>query len=330
VRFDQDSREQGFATQDGVRSFTQEAGADLYELLARTSRTFAITIPLLPEPARTTLCVSYLLFRIADTLEDAPAWSRVERQSALEQWCELLEAGDRQRAATLCRGWASRVVTTQAGYHELLLAAPNVLDGAGRLAENARRAVLVHAVRSARGMSAILERADDTGAVQLESIEQLRAYCYVVAGIVGELITEIFVQDAPSLAQVQRALVQHELAFGEALQLVNILKDELRDRAEGRVYLPPGARAEVLALARADLGGARSYIEALERGAAPPGFVAFTSLAADLAAATLELLERDGAGAKVPRAQVMQLHARHKAASERAEASHSASDQSGK
>ncbi len=42
----------------------------LEELLIKTSRTFALSIPLLPEPTRREVTVAYLLFRIADTLED--------------------------------------------------------------------------------------------------------------------------------------------------------------------------------------------------------------------------------------------------------------------
>ena len=40
-------------------------------LLEKTSRTFALTVPLLPEPTRCEVTVAYLLFRVADTLEDA-------------------------------------------------------------------------------------------------------------------------------------------------------------------------------------------------------------------------------------------------------------------
>ena len=42
----------------------------LDQLLERTSRTFALSIPLLPEPARREVTLAYLLLRIADTLED--------------------------------------------------------------------------------------------------------------------------------------------------------------------------------------------------------------------------------------------------------------------
>ena len=39
----------------------------LHALLQKTSRTFALTIPMLPQPLRTEIGVAYLLFRIIDT-----------------------------------------------------------------------------------------------------------------------------------------------------------------------------------------------------------------------------------------------------------------------
>ena len=54
--------------------------------------------------------------------------------------------------------------------------------------------------------------------------------------------------------------------FGEALQLVNILKDASSDATEGRIYLPPGVdRARVFALARRDLDTAAAYVGTLQR-----------------------------------------------------------------
>src|SRR4051812_37988052 len=49
--------------------------ADIDRLLLRTSRTFALAIPELPEPLRREVGVAYLLFRIADTFEDANRWA---------------------------------------------------------------------------------------------------------------------------------------------------------------------------------------------------------------------------------------------------------------
>ena len=64
--------------------------ADLEQLLIATSRTFALAIPLLPEPTRLEVTLSYLLFRVADTFEDAASWPRALRIEALAQFDRLL------------------------------------------------------------------------------------------------------------------------------------------------------------------------------------------------------------------------------------------------
>jgi len=57
--------------------------ATLDDLLEKTSRTFALSIPMLPEPTRRHVGIAYLLFRIADTFEDAARWPRDRRLAAL-------------------------------------------------------------------------------------------------------------------------------------------------------------------------------------------------------------------------------------------------------
>ena len=283
----------------------------IQDLLVQTSRTFALAIPLLPEPTRNTTGLAYLLFRIADTLEDAETWTRAQRQGALAEFGELLASPERGKAVTLSQRWLQAAPTSHAGYLNLLRAVPEVMDEVGRLEPGDRKIVLEHALRTEEGMRQVLERADDAGRVRIDTLDDLKAYCYVVAGIVGELLTAIFVHNAPSLRSVERTLLDHQLEFGEGLQLVNILKDESVDRGEGRSYLPVSVpRSEVLELAKADLAGARRYIAALREGGAPRGFVAFTSLSEELAEASLVRLERDGPGAKVSRTEVFQILAR--------------------
>jgi farnesyl-diphosphate farnesyltransferase len=54
------------------RSLGQPSDAEfLHDLLTKTSRTFALSIPELPEPTMREVTIAYLLFRIADTFEDA-------------------------------------------------------------------------------------------------------------------------------------------------------------------------------------------------------------------------------------------------------------------
>jgi farnesyl-diphosphate farnesyltransferase len=304
----------------------------LYDLLCKTSRTFALAIPLLPEPTRSTVCLSYLLFRVADTLEDAGTWSRAARLEALAEWIDLLVRSDGAKARSVAARWIAAQATADEAYRELLDDVPHVLNELSRLAPQTQRVVREHALRSAQGMRATLGEADVAGNVRLANLEQLRAYCYVVAGIVGELLTELFLLDFPVLEGVRSTLLAHQVAFGEGLQLVNVLKDQAQDAREGRVYLPESTpRAAIIELARADLGEARRYVEALRVGGAHPGVCAFTGLPAELAEASLVRLEQDGPGAKVPRSEVMRMFARYRlAASETVAADHSAIAQSGK
>ena len=280
--------------------------ADLDGLLERTSRTFALAIPLLPEPTRREVTIAYLLFRVADTLEDAARWDRERRRGALREFVGLLEHPDaREASRSLSASWLSDPPLDHAGYLELLRELPAVWAELDALAPKSREIIVRHTARTSEGMAAFVARADDLGALALSNLGELRNYCYAVAGIVGELLTELFIAGHAELAAAAPLLQERASAFGEALQLVNILKDSDADAAEGRAYLPAGeSRSSVLALARHDLREAAEYVLALQAHGAPRGVVAFTALAARLASATLDCLEASGPGAKLTRAEV--------------------------
>ena len=72
--------------------------ADLVDLLEKTSRTFALSIPPLPEPTRREVTVAYLLFRIADTFEDAAPMAPEVRIRALRDFKGLVAAYRRDEA----------------------------------------------------------------------------------------------------------------------------------------------------------------------------------------------------------------------------------------
>jgi farnesyl-diphosphate farnesyltransferase len=167
-----------------------------------------------------------------------------------------------------------------------------------------------HIARSARGMGEFLTRSDEAGVLQLQTLADLREYCYVVAGIVGEMLTELFLLSQPPLQGVAPELRARSVAFGEALQLVNILKDARPDALEGRRYLPRQTTlAEVFLLARTDLRIAAEYVETLRSAGASPGLVAFNALNARLAVDTLSVLRDQGPGAKLSRLQVTMVAA---------------------
>ena len=258
----------------------------LENLLVRTSRTFAIAIPLLPDGLRAEVGIAYLLFRVADTLEDGELWSPQQRALALADYAALLS---REPCAF---DWLTDPPTTNGDYVELLSRVQEVIAALGLMSPKKRELVVEHVVRTSRGMREWTLRGHN-----VRTLEDLQQYCYVVAGIVGELLTHLF---EPKRKAELLALAP---AFGEGLQLVNVLKDSATDDAEGRHLLPLSVPiADLFALARRDLDQADRYVELLE--GEHPGIIAFCTLPVRLARATLDRVETDGPGAKLTREEV--------------------------
>jgi farnesyl-diphosphate farnesyltransferase len=281
------------------------AMANLDDLLVKTSRTFALTIPLLPEPTRREVTIAYLLFRIADTFEDASHWPRERRIEALERFAALLESDRAGGAAADAGSWDAAQWSVNQGYVELVSEIPAVLEAFAALSEPAREDIARHTARTARGMAGFVARTGDDGTLALRDVTDLKDYCYVVAGIVGEMLTDLFVLGRRSLDSIAPFLRERAPLFGEALQLVNILKDSADDAREGRSYLPAHVeRSQVFELARRDLEASAEYVHALQRASAPRGLVEFTALPVLLARATLDRVEGSGPGAKLSRPEV--------------------------
>ncbi len=286
----------------------------LQSLLEETSRTFALAIPLLPDPLCTEVTEAYLLFRIADTFEDSTRWPVQERIDALERMARALEtdAGP-LRMRALARAWSENAPVEHDGYLHLLREAPIVFEALAETREDAAHIIASHTVRTCRGMASFLRRADADGVLRLRDLEELRAYCYAVAGIVGEMLTELFLLDCADDGLGPR-LRRRARAFGEALQLVNVLRDASADVREGRALVPESvARGELFRLARGDLRQAAEYTLALQAAGAADGIVAFNALPVLLAMATLDRVEEDGPGSKISRTRVWAIMARLKA-----------------
>jgi farnesyl-diphosphate farnesyltransferase len=276
---------------------------DIEQMLQQTSRTFALAIPLLPEPTRTDVTLAYLVLRIADTLEDSQQLLERQRVQALSEFDRLLESLDEDEAWTFAQKWSAKQPLIDVAFSDTMLNTPLVIQQLSRRNESTRKVSVRFARYTARGMASFIR----DGKMQLANLDELRQYCYVVAGVVGEMLTELFALQIPSFG-VSDAIRDDARAFGEGLQLVNILKDSEEDALRGRVFLPDAIqRSDVFQLARQDLRAAERYVNCLEQCKAPPGFIAFTLLPLRLAWATLDVVEKEGPGAKVSRPQVMEI-----------------------
>jgi len=281
---------------------------NLDQLLVQTSRTFALAIPLLPAEQRQDVTLSYLLFRVADTLEDATRWGREGRLTALSELAALLREPDQTRAGHLAAQWTADPPCEHAGYLDLITELPALLEAMSALPSSRREIILEHTLRTTMGMSSFLERSDEHGNLLLASEEDLRHYCYVVAGIVGEMLTSLFLHAAPGLSLVAATLRAGAPAFGEALQLVNIQRDAAEDARVGRFYVSDRIElGRVAKILEEDLKVAERYVRALQEAQAPRGFVAFTALPLMLARATIDRVRQEGPGAKLKRRDVADI-----------------------
>lgn len=282
-----------------------ETKADIDDLLEETSRTFALCIPQLPEPTEREVGIAYLLFRIADTFEDAAVWPRQRRLDALDDFSDLLDDPDPGAAHRHAEQWLDDPPSDHEGYLDLLKATPQVLTAFTQLDEEAQAIITKHVQRTIQRMADFVRRADESGYLELKTLDDLREYCYAVAGIVGEMLTDSFLLRRPPLEEIRPYLTKRAPLFGEGLQLTNILKDANVDEAEGRSFLPDGVdRKAVFELARKGLDAAAEYTLALQKAGAARGIVAFNALPLRLAIGTLDRVEEEGPGAKLSRSEV--------------------------
>ena len=203
-------------------------------LLPRVSRTFALTIPQLPQALRIPVTNAYLLCRIADTIEDAPALSPGDKRAFLERFLSVLAA------ETSAERFAAQLApllgeTPGLGEPDLVRDTPAVMRITLGLRPQQRAAVLRCLTVMTRGMMGFQAGRGLRGLSDLQELEQ---YCYVVAGVVGEMLTELFCDYSETIASRHAQMMPLAVSFGMGLQMTNILKDIWEDRRNGSCWLP--------------------------------------------------------------------------------------------
>lgn len=283
-----------------------EHSLELVELLARSSRTFAPTIHLLAQPLRHEVTVGYLLFRLADTFEDAELWPRKRRLLALSALGDYLRGASLLTADELVFAWSTPPPCTHPGYRAVVAEAPKLFAALDALPADRKAVIVSHALFTIEGMIQVLAEGGDDGSIELGDLHELRDYCYIVAGVVAEMLTELLLGSHPELAGAAAVLRENCARAGEGLQLVNILKDANDDRLSRRRYLPADvAVSDVIALARGDLDIAIACWRLLRDEGAPDGVLASLALPVVLAGDTLDVIAEHGPGHRLARADVM-------------------------
>jgi farnesyl-diphosphate farnesyltransferase len=244
-----------------------------WALLRGVSRSFYLTIRLLPSRVREPISLGYLLARASDSIADTSGAELPRRIEALGQ------LRDGKIAQVAVAALAER--QSAPAEAELLRRLPDLLKMLEHsLARERLESVWAHILR---GQIFDLERFH-AGADPLSPAE-LDEYTFLVAGCVGEFWTRLCAERLPGFSRHSlEELVSLGVAYGKGLQLVNILRDRSGDAALGRVYVTDERFAEAKAQAAAGLEAGLRWVAAVDNRRArfaclPPARIGLETLA---------------------------------------------------
>jgi len=210
------------------------AGAYQEAILPKVSRTFALTIPQLPPALRDVVANAYLLCRIADTIEDEPAFSAEEKGRYEQAFVDAVTG--RIDAREFAAHIAPRLSdATSESERDLMFRLPLVLEITETFNPIQHEAIVECLRVMSQGMH------DFQRVVGLQGLDTQRdmdRYCYHVAGVVGEMLTKLLIDFEPELVPQTPTLMRLAISFGQGLQMTNILKDQWEDRSHGVCWLP--------------------------------------------------------------------------------------------
>jgi farnesyl-diphosphate farnesyltransferase len=219
----------------------QHAAFDrLNALLKRVSRSFYLTLRILPRSLRLPIGLAYLFARAADTIADTALIDSSERLTLLEQFRSLFQCYDAATLEVLRDALVGLQCMT--GERELLSCLDlcfGVFQGCPP-DDQARISQLLLTLTQGMAMDLMTFPPEQDGRVAaLKSRQELDQYTYYVAGCVGEFWTEMHMAHRPALRGWNAELMkQWGIRFGKGLQMTNILRDVAQDLRIGRCYLP--------------------------------------------------------------------------------------------
>src|SRR5512133_4398101 len=212
----------------------QQATDFCREMLPAVSRTFALSIRLLPGELGAAVRCAYLICRIADTVEDAPTLAAESKAALLDLLARCFD----DPAATAAFVAAVSPVTGDAAHIRLVRNSDLVFAAYRLLPARTRQSVQHWTSEMIVGMRKFVI-AYPRG-VRIQSLDEYKEYCYYVAGTVGYLLTDLSHEHSSSIGRDRYELLRERCrAFAEAPQTVNIPKPIARAAEhENSIYVP--------------------------------------------------------------------------------------------
>src|SRR5437016_5861231 len=211
----------------------------LRDLLRQVSRSFYLSLVILPRPLREPIGLAYLVARAADTVADTRLIAREERVRHVET---LRSAAAGRPSDVAAVGRACAACQADPAERRLLERVGEAFARVAALPPEDRERVRAVLATLTTGMLFDLTRfpGDDAASLAaLDTLDELDHYTYLVAGCVGPFWTSVHVAHRRRLRGWDVAHRNAQaIAFGKALQMTNVLRDVAGDLAHGRCYVP--------------------------------------------------------------------------------------------
>ncbi|HMB01437.1 MAG TPA: squalene/phytoene synthase family protein [Spirochaetota bacterium] len=204
-------------------------------ILPKVSRSFAFNISLLRGQLHLSVLSGYLVCRILDTIEDAPHFKSKTKITLLKSFLKIFNNYSESGINT----WTAKTakLTAHPAEKELLQNSSRVLRVIQKLPPFYKNELKGPVNRMGQGMAAMLRKHSKGHKATIKDENELKKYCYYVAGTVAEFLTGVFTQKIRSPYR-RRYLKLYMNDFGLALQLTNIIKDFQNDNQRNWGYIP--------------------------------------------------------------------------------------------
>lgn len=214
----------------------------LHGILKQVSRSFYLTLNVLPADVRDQMGLSYLFARAADTIADTDLIDRERRLKYLNQFRAQFRTSEIDWKAV--QEIQTALIPHQKDSAESILL--QRLEDCLKLYETfstgdrERIRWLMEILPDGMEMDLVRFPGESSGRLTaLSTLDELDTYTYYVAGCVGEFWTRMVYAHCPAMARWNIAEMSAiGVRFGKGLQLTNIVKDIARDLHNGRCYVP--------------------------------------------------------------------------------------------
>jgi farnesyl-diphosphate farnesyltransferase len=208
-------------------------------ILRSVSRSFYLSIRLLPAQLRGPIALAYLLARTTDTVADTTGISVTVRTETLKMLSNGIQGRvSREVVVNLIASFVP--LQENAAERRLLRSLPDCLEWLEHVEAADRNDIRIVLEKITCGQMLDLERFDNPTEIRaLQAAADLDEYTYLVAGCVGEFWTRLcfrHIRDFASLSEDEMLALGKR--YGMGLQLINVLRDAGSDLRAGRCYFP--------------------------------------------------------------------------------------------